>query len=168
MSVSSLADPKILSLRQFLRRREGQAAPVVFTNGCFDLLHAGHVDLLRRAKNLGRTLVVGLNSDASVRRLKGAARPVTPLEQRAYVLSGLECVDAIISFEEDTPLNLILAVRPQVLIKGGDWPTERIVGAREVESWGGKVLSLDLLPGFSTTAIIERILRSGCSRGNDS
>lgn len=164
MTAHLLAHPKILSRRDFLdaasRKPLGEPlGTIVFTNGCFDLLHAGHVHLLRRARTCGDVLVVGLNSDTSVRRLKGPTRPITPLEQRAYVLAGLECVDVVIAFEEDTPLELIKAVRPHVLIKGGDWPKERIVGAAEVESWGGRVFSLDLLPGFSTTAVVERILR---------
>ena len=159
MLPSPLDHSKIQSLETFLSRSHDFPRPVVFTNGCFDLLHAGHVHLLRRARTHGGMLVVGLNSDASIRRLKGGSRPITPLEQRAYVLAGLECVDAVVPFEEDTPLDLIRTVRPQVLIKGGDWPKERIVGATEVESWGGEVFSLDLLPGYSTTAIVERILR---------
>lgn len=160
MTVNPLAHPKILSLPEFLDAAfRNPLGAIVFTNGCFDLLHVGHVHLLRRARMHGDVLVVGLNSDASVRRLKGPARPITPLEQRAYVLAGLECVDVVIAFEEDTPLELIKSVRPHVLIKGGDWPKEQIVGAAEVESWGGRVFSLDLLPGFSTTAVVERILR---------
>ncbi|GAB6059589.1 D-glycero-beta-D-manno-heptose 1-phosphate adenylyltransferase [Desulfonatronum parangueonense] len=160
MSPPLLGDEKILTLQEFLDDTDSHPAPIVFTNGCFDLLHAGHVNLLRRAKSHGKTLIVGLNSDASVRGLKGPTRPITPLEQRAYVLSGLECVDVIIAFEDATPLNLILAIRPHVLIKGGDWPKDRIVGAEEVEAWGGQALSLELLPGYSTTAIVERILHS--------
>jgi len=161
MTVNPLAHPKVLSLREFLESVSRKPLDaIVFTNGCFDLLHAGHVHLLRRARAHGDMLVIGLNSDASVRRLKGPTRPITPLEQRAYVLAGLECVDVVIAFAEDTPLELIKAVRPHVLIKGGDWPKERIVGAAEVESWGGRVFSLDLLPGYSTTAVLERILAS--------
>jgi rfaE bifunctional protein nucleotidyltransferase chain/domain len=161
MTVHLLAHPKILALQEFLdaASQKPSLGTIVFTNGCFDLLHAGHVYLLRKARAHGDMLVVGLNSDASMRRLKGPTRPIMPLEQRAYVLAGLECVDVVLAFEEDTPLELIKAVRPQVLIKGGDWPKERIVGAAEVESWGGRVFSLDLLPGFSTTAVLERILR---------
>lgn len=157
-----------LSNSAFLPRPELMAAlkqlpqgrRVVFTNGCFDLLHPGHVDLLARAKALGDVLLVAINSDASVRRLKTPDRPVVPLEERAYVLAGLKSVDFVTAFEEDTPLELITAVRPDVLVKGGDWPLERIVGRDVVESYGGRVLSLPLLPGFSTTRIIERI-RSG-------
>jgi D-glycero-beta-D-manno-heptose 1-phosphate adenylyltransferase len=163
MASSALAHPKILSLPEFLNLLTPKPIPLVFTNGCFDLLHAGHVHLLRQARTYGNALIVGLNSDASVRRLKGSNRPITPLEQRAYVLSGLECVDFVISFEQDTPLELIKAVRPDVLIKGGDWPIENIIGGPEVESWGGRLLSLDLLPGYSTTAIVERILKTNRS-----
>ncbi|PTN37679.1 D-glycero-beta-D-manno-heptose 1-phosphate adenylyltransferase [Desulfonatronum sp. SC1] len=159
MKPLELIHPKIQSLEAFCKRARVHPRPLVFTNGCFDILHAGHVHLLRRARAHGDMLVIGLNSDASITRLKGSSRPVTPLEQRAYVLAGLECVDAVIAFEEDTPLELIKAIQPDVLIKGGDWTKDRIVGAAEVASWGGEVFSLDLLPGFSTTAIVERILR---------
>ncbi|SMP41689.1 rfaE bifunctional protein, domain II [Desulfonatronum zhilinae] len=159
MPPSELTHPKIQSLEAFCNRASAHPRPLVFTNGCFDILHAGHVHLLRRARAHGDMLVVGLNSDASITRLKGPSRPVTPLKQRAYVLAGLECVDAVIAFDEDTPLELIKAIQPDVLIKGGDWAKDRIVGAAEVASWGGGVFSLDLLPGFSTTAIVERILR---------
>lgn len=137
-------------------RRPGRA--VVFTNGCFDLLHAGHVDVLTRARALGDLLVVGLNDDASVARLKGPSRPVTPLAQRAYVLAGLACVDFVSAFAEDTPLELIRAVLPDVLVKGGDWPVAAIVGGDVVAARGGKVVSLPLVPGLSTTAVITRIL----------
>lgn len=158
MSTGPLSHPKILSLPEYLAVAASRTlGTVVFTNGCFDLLHAGHVDLLRRARTFGNVLVLGLNNDASVSRLKCPARPVTPLAERAFVLSALECVDFILPFEEDTPLELIRAVRPDVLVKGGDWTRETIVGAADVESWGGRVLSLDLLPGHSTTAIIRRI-----------
>lgn len=155
---SSLDHPKIFSLRKYLAQSPtALRRTIVFTNGCFDLLHAGHVDLLRRARAHGDALVVGLNSDDSVRRLKGFSRPIIPLPERAFVLSGLESVDCIVPFEADTPLELILAIKPQVLIKGGDWPIERIVGATEVQSWGGEVFSLPLLPGYSTTDIVSRI-----------
>ncbi len=158
MPDSPLSHPKILSLREFLSRSAGQSPGIiVFTNGCFDLLHAGHVHLLRRARAHGEALVVGLNSDLSVRRIKGPTRPITPLAERAYVLAGLECVEYVVPFAEDTPLELIRAVRPNVLVKGGDWPRESIVGALDVQSWGGQVHSLDLLPGYSTTAIMRRI-----------
>ncbi len=161
---SALDHPKILTLRKYLARSPTAfRRTIVFTNGCFDLLHAGHVDLLRQARAHGDALVVGLNSDASVRRLKGPSRPIIPLAERAYVLSGLESVDCIVPFAADTPLELILAIKPQVLIKGGDWPVERIVGAAEVQSWGGRVFSLPLLPGYSTTAIVSKIRSFPCS-----
>jgi D-glycero-beta-D-manno-heptose 1-phosphate adenylyltransferase len=141
------------------RMRSGKT--VVFTNGCFDLLHAGHVDLLSRARALGDLLVVGLNSDASVSRLKGPTRPVTPLPQRAFVLAGLTCVDFIVPFAEDTPLALISTLLPDVLVKGGDWPVAAIVGGDVVTAHGGRVESLPLLPGLSTSGIIARILSQG-------
>lgn len=151
--------PKIVALPRLLmllgQRREG--ATIVFTNGCFDLLHAGHADLLTRAKALGDILIVGLNSDESVARLKGLSRPVTPLDQRAFVLACLACTDFITSFAEDTPLELITAIQPDILVKGGDWPPEAIVGRDVVLARGGSVQSLPLLPDISTTAIIDRI-----------
>ncbi|OLN28621.1 ADP-heptose synthase [Desulfovibrio sp. DV] len=140
------------------RLRPGRT--VVFTNGCFDLLHAGHVDVLTRARALGDLLVVGLNDDASVARLKGTRRPVTPAAERAYILAGLACVDFVSPFAEDTPLELIKAVLPDVLVKGGDWPVSAIVGGDVVTARGGRVVSLPLAPGLSTTAIIERIIAS--------
>lgn len=134
---------------------------IVFTNGCYDILHPGHVDLLARARKLGDCLVLGLNSDASVRRLgKGADRPLNSFAVRAFVAAHLASVDFVVCFEEDTPLRLIEAVQPDVLVKGGDWPVERIVGADVVTAGGGQVLSLPLLPGFSTTGLVERIRRS--------
>ncbi|WP_461209063.1 D-glycero-beta-D-manno-heptose 1-phosphate adenylyltransferase [Desulfocurvus sp. DL9XJH121] len=143
-------------------RRAGRR--IVFTNGCFDLLHPGHADLLARARDLGDALVVGVNDDASVRRLKGPTRPVTPLAGRMYVLAALACVDFVTSFDEDTPANLIAEVRPDVLVKGGDWAVEAIVGRETVQADGGEVRSLPLLPGHSTTSIIDRILKT-CSKG---
>ena len=130
---------------------------LVFTNGCFDLLHPGHVDYLQRARELGDRLILGLNSDASVQRIKGDKRPIVPEMDRARVLSGLACIDHVIIFDEDTPYELIRAVQPDVLVKGGDWPVERIVGRDIVTERGGKVLSIPVLPGYSTTGIIELI-----------
>ncbi len=131
---------------------------IVFTNGCYDIVHPGHVDLLARARAEGDLLVLGLNSDESVRRQgKGADRPVNPFEVRAFVLAHLASVDFVVRFDEDTPYELIKAVRPHVLVKGGDWAIDRIVGRDIVEGDGGRVLSLPLLPGFSTTALITRI-----------
>lgn len=133
-------------------------ATVVFTNGCFDILHPGHVDYLERARALGTHLVIGVNSDASVRRLKGPTRPINDEHSRSRVLAALDCVDQIVIFDEDTPWELIKKLRPQVLVKGGDWPVEQIVGRELVQERGGQVLSLPLLPGYSTTNIIQRIL----------
>lgn len=132
---------------------------VVFTNGCFDIIHAGHAAYLARARGLGDCLVVGLNSDASVGRLKGPGRPVNGQQARSAVLRALACVDHVVIFEEDTPLNLIEHIRPDVLAKGGDWAVESIVGADVVRSSGGQVVSLPFEDGFSTTGIIERLRR---------
>jgi rfaE bifunctional protein nucleotidyltransferase chain/domain len=138
---------------------------VVFTNGCFDILHPGHIDLLYRAKHLGDALVVAINSDSSVRRLKGNARPILNQNERAELLSGLEMVDSVCFFDEDTPLRAILQIRPNILVKGADWGPDAIVGRAEVESWGGQVVALPLVEGKSTTGIVERVLaRYGDSR----
>ncbi|SNS12469.1 rfaE bifunctional protein, domain II [Humidesulfovibrio mexicanus] len=161
--MDALSHPKILSLREFLHKRASlpPGFRLVFTNGCYDILHPGHVDLLARARALGDGLVLGLNSDASVRRIKGELsgppRPVNSERERAFVLAGLASVDFVVLFDEDTPLELITAIRPQVLVKGGDWDLSRIVGREVVEADGGRVLSLPLLPGYSTTALIERL-----------
>ena len=129
----------------------------VFTNGCFDILHAGHVDLLTRARSLGTRLIVGLNSDASVRRIKGAARPIVDQEARRRVLLGLKAVDDVIIFDEPTPERLIKEICPQILVKGGDWATHEIIGANFVIENGGAVYSLPLVEGYSTTKIAEQI-----------
>ena len=134
--------------------------PLVFTNGVFDILHRGHVTYLAQARAQGASLLVAVNSDASVRRLgKGDDRPVNPLADRAAVLAALACVDLVTWFEHDTPLDLILIARPDVLVKGGDWPVDRIVGASEVQSWGGRVLSIPFLYDLSTTATLNKIRR---------
>jgi rfaE bifunctional protein nucleotidyltransferase chain/domain len=130
---------------------------VVFTNGCFDILHPGHVELLARCRDLGEHVVLGLNSDASVRRLKGPHRPVNDQLSRAVVLAGLSFVDAIIIFEEDTPLELITKVRPDILVKGGDYKASEIIGADVVRQNGGEVKIIPLIEGYSTTAIIGRM-----------
>ena len=138
--------------------------PLVFTNGCFDVLHRGHVTYLAQARALGAALVVGVNSDASVKRLgKGDDRPLNSQEDRMVVLAALQAVDLVVAFEEDTPLELILACRPQVLVKGGDWPVHSIVGAREVQAWGGTVHSIPFLYQRSTTALVNKI-RAGLAR----
>lgn len=130
---------------------------LVFTNGVFDLLHPGHVDVLLAARRQGDALVVGLNSDASVRRIKGPSRPVRNETERAYVLAALAMVDAVVIFEQDTPLELILALEPDVLVKGGDYSETSVVGAPEVRARGGKVVIVPLTPGHSTTAIVEKL-----------
>lgn len=134
--------------------------PVVFTNGCFDILHRGHVTYLAQARALGASLVVAVNTDASVRRLgKGDDRPVNALDDRLAVLAALACVSLVTWFDEDTPLQRILAVRPAVLVKGGDWPVDKIVGAAEVLGWGGQVHSIPFIHARSTTALLEKIRR---------
>jgi rfaE bifunctional protein nucleotidyltransferase chain/domain len=131
---------------------------VVFTNGVFDLLHSGHVDLLTTARGFGDALIVGVNSDASVRRLnKGPERPLRSEADRAYVLAAFEAVDAVVIFDEDTPLALVTALEPDVLVKGGDYREETIVGAQEVRARGGDVVVVPLLEGYSTTSIVDRI-----------
>ena len=147
-----------VQLQQERSRARETGQVVVFTNGCFDLLHRGHVELLQQAKALGDILVVGLNSDVSVRAIKGPGRPFVPQEDRAMMLRALRCVDEVIIFDEPTPARLIEALQPDILVKGGDWPIDQIVGADTVAHEGGKVLSLPLRPGYSTTALIERIL----------
>ena len=142
-------------------RRLGKS--VVWTNGCFDLLHAGHVRSLRDARALGDILIVGLNSDRSVRELKGVGRPIIPELERAEILASLECVDAVCIFGEATPRRIISELLPDVLVKGGDWRADQIIGREEVESAGGQVVSIPVVPGHSTTAILRRI-REGASQ----
>jgi D-beta-D-heptose 7-phosphate kinase/D-beta-D-heptose 1-phosphate adenosyltransferase len=137
--------------------RRSIGGPVVFTNGVFDLLHPGHVDVLVAARALGAALVVGVNDDDSVRRLKGPSRPVRTAADRAYVLAALEAVDAVVIFPEDTPLELIRRVRPDVLVKGGDYSLDAVVGRDDVEAWGGRVVIVPLTAGHSTTSIIHRL-----------
>lgn len=136
---------------------ENRQKKIVFTNGCFDILHRGHVHYLREARRLGDALVVGLNSDASVKRLKGTSRPINSEQDRKFVLENLKCVDHVVLFTEDTPLELIRALRPQVLVKGGDWKIDQIVGANEVIAAGGEVYSLSFVDGYSTTDTIKKI-----------
>ena len=138
------------------RRRQGQR--IVFTNGCFDLMHIGHIRYLQAARNLGDVLVVGVNSDESVRALhKGADRPIVPDVQRAEVLAALACVDYVTIFPEPDPGSLIAALQPDILVKGGDWSLDRIVGRETVEARGGHVHTIPLVPGVSTTTLVERI-----------
>lgn len=142
-------------LEKFLR--ENKEKKIVFTNGCFDIIHKGHVAYLVEAKKLGDLLVIGLNSDASVKRLKGAERPINNELDRQYVMSQLKPVDFVEIFTEDTPLNLILKIMPKILVKGGDWKIEQIVGGKEVVNAGGEVFSLNFVDGYSTTSIIHKI-----------
>jgi len=137
----------------------GSHQKIVFTNGCFDLLHAGHVTYLEAAKKTGDKLILGLNTDRSVSALKGPTRPVIHENDRARVLAALEAVDAVILFDEDTPLNLIDVVRPDVIVKGDDYTEEQVVGGKEVKSWGGSVKLIPLVQGRSTTGILEKISR---------
>jgi rfaE bifunctional protein nucleotidyltransferase chain/domain len=153
---------KILAREDLLARfGRPRAGRVVFTNGCFDLLHRGHVEYLFAARELGDHLVVAVNGDASVRRLKGDARPVVTLADRAYVLAGLGCVDAVTAFDEDTPRELIAALLPDVLVKGGDYRPEDVVGGEEVRAAGGEVIILPFVQGRSTTTILERLEAHG-------
>jgi rfaE bifunctional protein nucleotidyltransferase chain/domain len=152
--------PEILTLDEAILRfgrKKRNGRRIVFTNGCFDLLHPGHVGSLEQARALGDALIVGLNSDASVRQLKGAGRPVLPERERAEILAGLECVDAVVIFDEPTPREVIARLLPDVLVKGGDWPGDQIVGREEVEASGGRVVSIPVVPGYSTTAILQKI-----------
>ena len=151
---------KIATLRRLKNiLRCSPAKRVVFTNGCFDILHYGHVAYLEKAKALGDILVIGLNSDTSVRRLKGKARPINNETDRARVMAALACVDYVVLFSQDTPLELIKTLRPDVLVKGGDWDVSCIVGAEEVLADGGKVCVIPYIKSRSTTGIIDKIRR---------
>jgi rfaE bifunctional protein nucleotidyltransferase chain/domain len=161
----------ILTLEQAILRfgrekRNGRC--VVFTNGCFDLLHPGHIRSLEQARELGDALIVGLNSDASVRQLKGKGRPVLPERERAEILAALESVDAVVIFDELTPREVIARLLPDVLVKGGDWPDDQIVGREEVEAAGGRVVSLPVVPGYSTSDILRKIRKGARASGAES
>lgn len=161
MTPLELVHDKLLSLTELSRRRCGWRVvshPTVFTNGVFDLVHPGHLTYLAQAAGLGRRLIVGVNSDASVKRLKGDSRPVMPLAARMQLLASLFFVDGVIAFEEDTPIELIRTLRPDVLVKGGDYTEATIVGAPEVKSWGGRVAILPFVPGHSTSGIIAQLV----------
>jgi D-beta-D-heptose 7-phosphate kinase/D-beta-D-heptose 1-phosphate adenosyltransferase len=156
--VSAGSANKVRPLPEAVRWRRAQPGTVVFTNGVFDLLHPGHVELLEAARREGDALVVGLNTDASVRRLgKGAFRPVAAEQARARVLAGLGAVDCVVLFDEDTPLTLIEALAPDVLVKGADYARDRIAGADWVEARGGRVVRVPIVAGFSTSALVERL-----------
>lgn len=151
---------EILSLEDALRRRAASRAlrqVYVFTNGCFDVIHPGHVALLHEARKLGHYLLVGINSDRSVRALKGPGRPLQDQESRAQVLAALQDVDGVVIFDEDTPLELIRALGPDVLVKGGDYAPDQVVGREEVERAGGRVVIVPLLPGHSSSSLVRRM-----------
>ena len=160
MSAQRAAEKRVLTSLALKRRLEAlrrRGKRIVFTNGCFDLIHPGHVRYLRAAKRLGDVLVVGINSDASVHRLKGAHRPLVPQRDRCEVMAALEMVDYVTVFNEDTPYRLIQSVQPDVLVKGGDWKPDDIVGADIVRARGGVVRALRFAPGYSTTRLVQRI-----------
>lgn len=146
---------ELVNIRQMLVNK---GKTIVFTNGCFDIIHRGHVEYLLKARRYGDVLVIGLNSDESVARLKGSGRPILPQEDRALLLASLEMVDYVVIFEESTPLKLIKLIRPHILVKGGDYPFNSIVGREIVENSGGKVLTVPLVEGRSTTSIIQKIV----------
>ena len=140
---------------------------LVFTNGCFDLLHPGHIETLEKARSLGDALVVGVNSDRSVREMKGSGRPILPEHERAEILAALESADAVVIFDEPTPRETIAALLPDVLVKGSDWASDAIVGREEVEAAGGKVISIPVVAGHSTSAILEKIRKLEMPGGTD-
>lgn len=157
-----MSNDKILSqakLGQIIKKLKIKNKKVVFTNGCFDILHYGHITYLKKAKSQGDILIIGVNSDSSVRKIKGRGRPINNQKARLAVLSGLKFIDYLVLFNESTPLNLIKQVKPNVLIKGADWQTKDIVGSELVRKSGGKVVRIPYVKGFSTTAIIEKIKR---------
>ena len=159
-------NPAILTLEEAILRfgpKKRNGRRVVFTNGCFDLLHPGHIRGFELARQMGDVLIVGLNSDSSVRQLKGPARPVIPERERAEILASLEAVHAVVIFDELTPREVILRLLPDVLVKGGDWPGDQIVGREEVEAAGGRVVSIPLVTGYSTTTILEKIRQAAAA-----
>jgi rfaE bifunctional protein nucleotidyltransferase chain/domain len=159
-----MSSGKVISVHALLRRRKSWRAgkkKIVFTNGIFDILHRGHVEYLTAAKKMGDILVVAINTDESARKLKGPSRPINELADRAAVLAGLEAVDYVVNFPQSTPLNLIICIQPDVLVKGSEYKKHDIVGAKEVESWGGKVVRIPMRRGISTTDLIHKIARAG-------
>jgi len=149
-----------VDLIDVLARRRAKGHRIVFTNGCFDLIHIGHTRYLQAARELGDVLVLGVNTDASVRALnKGAGRPIVPDAQRAEVLAALACVDYVVLFDEPDPARLVAELQPDVLVKGGDWPPDEIIGREVVEARGGTVRTIPLVPGVSTTALVDKIKR---------
>lgn len=150
-------------IKNEIKALQQQGKKIVFTNGCFDILHAGHVDIFQQARNLGDALVVAVNSDISIKKIKGEKRPVVPQVQRMQVLAALEAIDYVIIFEEEDPFKIIKEIQPDILVKGGDWPIETIVGREIIEKKGGKVCSIPLMEGISTTNIIEEIKKRFCT-----
>lgn len=158
-----MSNPKIktiMQLQRTLARLRKSGRKIVFTNGCFDLLHFGHVCYLRKAKGQGDILVVGLNSDRSVRQIKGEKRPIVPERERAEMLAALEFVDYVVLFPEPDPLRLIAALKPDILVKGADWPKGRIVGRELVEKRGGRIVRVPLVRGISSTGLIAKVLKA--------
>jgi rfaE bifunctional protein nucleotidyltransferase chain/domain len=147
-------------LKKEVERCRGEGKKIAFTNGCFDILHAGHVRYLREARKMGDILILGLNSDASVRAIKGEKRPLVPQAERAEVVASLAAVDYVTVFGETTPLKLIEVLRPDCIVKGGDWSEDAVVGGNAVQSWNGKVVIVPLIQGVSTTNIVKRILQA--------
>lgn len=152
-----LTTTKLIDRRDLEKWDRNRTEPLIWTNGCFDIIHTGHIHYLHECKKLGGQLIVGLNSDDSVRRLKGAGRPIIGLEDRIVHLSAFFFVDYVVVFDTDTPLEMIKLIRPDILVKGGDYKVEEIVGYEEVTNYGGQVLTIPLVPGKSTTSIIEKI-----------
>jgi rfaE bifunctional protein nucleotidyltransferase chain/domain len=152
---------EVVSLKRLLElKKKWKRKKVVFTNGVFDLIHYGHVKLLQDCKKLGDILVLGLNSDKSVRGIKGPLRPILPYKDRSKILAALDAVDYVVSFSEETPHKLICKIKPDILVKGADYKISEIVGAKEIRSWGGRVKRVKLLPGRSTSKLIEKIVRA--------
>ena len=159
---------KVKPLQDILARLKARGKRIVFTNGCFDILHVGHIRYLRRAKTFGDILVIGLNTDRSVRRIKGDPRPVVSEKERAEILAALEFVDFVTLFDENDPFRLIQFLKPHILVKGADWPKNQIIGRQIVEEYGGRVVRIPLVPGASSTGIIEKIIQVYCRHGKKS
>lgn len=154
----------IRAIKSIVARLRARRKKVVFTNGCFDILHVGHIHYLRKARSLGDILVVGLNTDRSVKEIKGEKRPIVPQKDRAEVLAALEFVDYVVLFDEPDPFSLIQKVKPTILVKGADWPKDKIIGRDVVEKTGGRVVRIPLVPGASSTGVIETIIQVYCNK----
>ncbi len=153
---------KINQMKSIVARLKARGEKVVFTNGCFDILHVGHIRYLKKAKKQGDILVIGLNSDRSVKKIKGKERPIVPEKERAEVLSALEFVDYVVLFDEPDPFQLIQSLKPNILVKGSDWPKDKIIGREIVEKTGGRVVRVPLVRGASSTGVIEKIIKVYC------